>query len=93
MTYQMNFVDFCLGILTLSSQFEFSVTSWFRSLPHNTAVGGSENSFHLIGMGSDIVLDKFEDTVAFVRRATGLGFSVLNEGDHLHLQPEVQNAS
>ena len=93
MVYKMNFMDFCLGILTLSSRFEFSVISWFRSLPHNIAVGGSLNSFHLFGMGVDVILDRFEDQDDFIYRAQGLGFRVINEKDHLHLQPEVQNAA
>lgn len=89
----MSFIDFCLGILTLSSEFEFSITSWFRSLPRNTMVGGAINSFHLIGMGADIILDEFEDKENFKRRAQGLGFRVINEKGHIHLQPEVANAT
>jgi len=33
------------------------VTSGYRSIQHNARIGGSPNSFHILGMAADIVVD------------------------------------
>lgn len=82
-------MDFCLGIQALAVEFELSVTSWFRSATRNISVGGKDVSWHLAGLAVDIVLDKFEDKENFKARAERLGFQVINEGDHYHLEPNI----
>jgi uncharacterized protein YcbK (DUF882 family) len=63
-----------------------SVTSWFRSAAHNARVGGVRGSLHLEGLAVDCVFDlpvqKDRATAAF----NAIGFGVLDEGDHIHVQ-------
>ena len=78
------FVD---AVLTLQSEFDFSVTSWFRTKKRNKGVGGSGESFHLCGLGVDCVLDIPDDQDPFIKRARRLGLDAIFEGDHIHLEP------
>ena len=78
------FVD---AVITLQAEFEFSVTSWFRSKKRNKGVGGSDDSFHLCGLGIDCVLDLPDVKDLFVKRARRLGLDAIDEGDHIHLEP------
>jgi hypothetical protein len=64
-----------------------SVTSWTRSLSHNTAVGGVKNSAHLFGLAVDVVYDAPQPLPAATERARRLGLKLIREGDHDHLQP------
>jgi len=59
-----------------------TVTSWWRSVGHNTELGGVSDSLHLVGMAWDIVPVTQEnyDILQFA------GLRVINEGDHLHAQ-------
>lgn len=80
-------VKFITIVLVLRVQFAFSVTSWIRTHLRNKQVGGADESLHLCGLGLDIVLDNPADSESFIKRANRLGLKVINEGDHLHLQP------
>jgi hypothetical protein len=60
----------------------FTVTSWWRNPLHNAEVGGVKKSFHLIGLAWDVV----PVSAANIQKAQDLGFHVLIEDDHLHLQ-------
>lgn len=63
-----------------------TITSWFRSVERNRAVGGQLNSQHLWGCAFDIVIpDPAQRTraMAALRRET---FFVIPESDHLHVQ-------
>jgi uncharacterized protein YcbK (DUF882 family) len=79
--------SFIQTILCLGLRFRFSVTSWLRSQERNKAVGGSRDSNHMTALAVDVVLDGGEDTISFKLQANKLGLKVLDEGDHLHLQP------
>lgn len=62
---------------------ELTPTSWWRSAQANARVGGNEYSQHLLGLAIDLVAeDKPAATAAFER----MGFIVIDEGDHLHVQ-------
>lgn len=63
-----------------------SVTSWFRTRAHNTAVGGVPNSKHLLGLAVDVVLDTSGYREQLMVDAGRLGLWALDEGDHIHLQ-------
>ena len=64
-----------------------SVTSWTRTVTHNTAVGGVKNSAHLYGLAVDIVYDTPQALPLTMERARRLGLKLIREGDHDHLQP------
>lgn len=82
--------DFAQQIAMLAAAFDLSVTSWWRSHKRNKAVGGKDDSRHLVGLAVDIVLDEGQDAVAFVKLAVALGLEVLAEGDHYHVQAPRQ---
>ena len=79
--------DFVHVLMLLGLRFRFSVTSWGRSPARNLAVGGHVNSYHMLFLAVDIILDAGEDKVIFISDAKRLGLSALDEGDHIHLQP------
>jgi len=64
-----------------------SVTSWTRTVPHNTAVGGVKNSAHLYGLAVDVVYDTPQALPLTMERARRLGLKLIREGDHDHVQP------
>lgn len=82
-----NIFEFIHAVIILGLRFRFSVTSWLRSPAHNTAVGGSANSWHMDALAVDVVLDAGEGVDSFKREADRLGLLALDEGDHIHLQP------
>ena len=79
-------LDFHQTLITLSTHFRFSQTSGYRTTKRNQAVGGVPDSRHLYWLAVDVVLDDPLDTAAFVKEAVRQGLSVLEEGDHLHIQ-------
>ena len=73
-------------VLSLREEFPNAVlTSWCRSREYNRAVGGVEGSRHIFCMAVDMVVPE-EKTKRFVERAKSLGFKVLVEADHIHLE-------
>jgi len=64
-----------------------SVTSWKRTVRHNTEVGGVPNSAHLYGLGFDVVYDARPPLAATMERARRLGLKLIREDDHDHIQP------
>jgi uncharacterized protein YcbK (DUF882 family) len=83
----MTALEFLQRVLQLAVVVPFSVTSWLRSPARNRAVGGVPTSRHLDGAAVDVVLDRPEDREVLRRFANRLGLQVLDEGDHLHLEP------
>jgi hypothetical protein len=73
-----------------------SETSGFRTREHNRAVGGVANSFHTVRdaagnpMASDRVPPRGMSMVDFHAELTRLNphLDVINEGDHVHLEPK-----
>lgn len=80
---------FLAKIEEMHELFKFSETSGWRTEKHNKAVGGVENSKHLLGLAVDCVLDNPADEKAFcdIAKAKGLAFNP--EGDHIHLQSPI----
>ena len=71
-----------------------SVTSEGRSQTRNESVGGVPTSYHLTargGLAEDVVLDRMTEPAktAFIRDAMCLGIRALDEGDHVHTQPDT----
>jgi hypothetical protein len=66
------------------------VTSRKRSPDKNRAVGGKGNSFHLTDEARDFVPPKglsMGQLAQSLRQQFGSGFDVINEGDHVHVEP------
>jgi len=83
----MNPVDFIMAVLLLCVRHSGSVTSWGRTIEHNKLVGGVVNSYHLIWMGCDVVLNNMVQNSQFESDAKHLCLDPILEGDHYHLQP------
>jgi len=64
---------------------EAEVTSWWRSPTDNRRVGGNPKSQHLLGFAFDSVLPPHL-VEAFVTTARRIGFTAVDEFDHVHLQ-------
>lgn len=67
--------------------FSASVTSYGRTLKHNTEVGGAPFSAHRHWLGADVVYDVPPTTETVTKTAERLGLRVIREADHDHLQP------
>ena len=64
-----------------------SVSSYGRTVKHNTVVGGVPQSAHQFLLGADVLYD--EPVSLALAQDTGmrLGLKVVRESDHDHLQP------
>ncbi|WP_426355678.1 D-Ala-D-Ala carboxypeptidase family metallohydrolase [Stenotrophomonas maltophilia] len=62
-----------------------SMTSGVRSPERNAAVGGQPNSQHLRGTAADYAVPP-QLKPAFMSRARQLGYTPIDEGDHVHIQ-------
>lgn len=66
------------------------VTSRQRDPAKNQAVGGKPNSYHLTDQARDLVPPQGMAMGAFassLKQAFGPGYDVINEGDHVHVEP------
>jgi protein-tyrosine-phosphatase len=68
------------------------VTSGKRSPEKNAAVNGQPDSFHLTDQARDFVPPKGTSMgkLAMILRKGFPGFDVINEGDHVHVEPKVR---
>lgn len=66
-----------------------TVTSTKRSQARNKAVGGVANSYHLTGRARDSVPPKGMSMSEYARKLRALNpeYEVINEGDHVHIEP------
>ncbi len=66
-----------------------TVTSRQRSAERNKSVGGVSNSYHLTDQARDFVPPKGMPMAALHARLKSAmpGFDVINEGDHVHVEP------
>ena len=74
------------SLLLLRIKYPISITSWGRTPVHNKAVGGVDDSDHLIWLGIDVVLDENKKNLQFEKDCDRLCLSPLWEGDHYHLR-------
>ena len=59
----MTFGDFADIVRTGGMRYNGSVISWGRSPTRNKAVGGHENSFHMMWLAADLVFDDLDGIV------------------------------
>ena len=66
------------------------ITSTLRSPARNKAVGGKSNSYHLSGRARDSVPPPGMSMSAYANELRRLnpGMDVINEGDHVHMEPK-----
>jgi len=79
--------DLAMSAVLLCCRHRGSITSWGRSVQHNKFVGGVGNSWHLLWLGIDVVLDEMKHNPEFEADAVRLGLKPIFEMDHYHLQP------
>ncbi|KKM75465.1 hypothetical protein LCGC14_1389870 [marine sediment metagenome] len=84
----MTYIEFCVAIKTLALHANFSVTSWWRSHERNRKVGGVSGSWHLSGRAIDLIPDSDMDKAKIIKMAVGHALEVIDEGDHLHIEPK-----
>ena len=66
-----------------------SITSWGRTPKRNKAVGGVDDSAHLLWTGADVVYDAgMAADPLRDRLALRLGLKLIHEGDHDHVQEQ-----
>lgn len=63
-----------------------TATSWWRSKAKNASVGGAADSQHLLGLAIDIVYPSSLIRRTAIPRLQAAGFTVIDEGDHVHVQ-------
>ena len=61
-------------------------TSYWRSSSDNRRVGGAGSSQHLVATAIDLVYASRSDREAGKRAMQRLGLTVIDEGDHVHVQ-------
>lgn len=78
--------EFYMAVLAICIFFQASMTSGYRTKARNQIVGGADNSKHLNGYAFDIVPDHPSDSEGIALHARSMGFDVVNEGDHVHIE-------
>lgn len=68
-----------------------TITSGFRSVSHNQAIGGASNSMHLYGVAADLVVSGVSNKTIY-QKAETCGFSGLETftADHQHVDSRVE---
>ncbi|MUV13595.1 D-Ala-D-Ala carboxypeptidase family metallohydrolase [Noviluteimonas gilva] len=74
------------AIQQLAGRFGGQISSMVRTPEHNREVGGVPNSQHIRGTAGDVVIGDPAMRRSYMEAAKGMGFSVIDEGDHLHTQ-------
>ena len=52
----------------------FTITSWYRTPTVNRAVGGAENSLHLTGAATDVIISGWESTLENANKIRAMGW-------------------
>lgn len=79
--------EFLDALMQLASRHRFRETSGYRAPLSNEKVGGKLFSSHQYWVGRDLILEPGEFLEVFKESATRVKLVVVDEGDHLHLQP------
>ena len=84
----MDPTEFGMRCMLVCLKWNASVTSWGRSEKRNIFVHGVAESYHLLFLGMDVILDDQKKDLAFEKDCSKLGLTALYEQDHYHLQPK-----
>lgn len=84
----MNPLELVYKVIPLCYRHGGSVSSWGRTFVRNIQVGGHPQSWHMLWLGIDVVLDDMIQNAAFERDADRLGLKAIFESDHYHLEPK-----
>ncbi len=84
----MEITVFISNVITLRTKYQFSVSSWGRTVQHNKDVGGEVGSDHLLWLGLDVLLEPMVKNLDFEKDCSILGLIALFEKDHYHLRPK-----
>lgn len=77
----------------LAGNYDATITSLFRTPEHNREVGGVSDSQHTKGTAGDFIVPE-RNKSAFKDAASSLGYQIIDEGNHIHLQlPKGRGAS
>lgn len=85
------YLTFCLHVRALAEQFNISVISWWRTEKRNADVGGHAQSFHLEGLGADLVPDDPTDIPAITDEARARGLQVSPKAGALHVELDYRH--
>lgn len=77
---------FAIACARIFAKYPYSATSWWRDPAHNRAVKGLADSFHLEGLGLDLVPANARHRPGILIMARQLGLDAVDEGDHVHLE-------
>jgi hypothetical protein len=80
--------DFIEMVVLICSKHRGSISSWGRTPKRNKEVGGHPNSYHMLWLGADVILDEMIKNERFENDAGKFGLLAIYEGDHYHLQPK-----
>lgn len=84
----MDILRFAALVITLRLKWDFSVSSWGRTVKHNKEVGGVDGSDHILWLGVDVIREPMEKNIEFERDCDRLGLIALFEKTHYHLRPK-----
>lgn len=76
----------------LSQKYGIQPTSVTRTPQHNREVGGVANSYHLNGQAADYIVPQ-QHKAQFAADARANGYEVIDEGDHIHIEPAGQRGA
>lgn len=81
---------FAITVSELIAKYPASVTSWHRTPERNARVDGHPNSYHLLGLAADLVLNDETQHTACVAAAHQLGLDALDEHTHVHVELDAR---
>lgn len=76
-------INFVQRAYPLGIDLDVAITSFQRTVSHNAEVGGHDQSQHLLATAWDIA---GPDMHVYAARAAANGLTVIDEGDHIHVQ-------
>lgn len=81
----MSAADHKINFKSLADTYGATINSQWRTSKRNAEVGGVKNSQHLIGTAGDFSVPD-DQKEAFISQARDIGYEVIDEGDHVHLE-------